>query len=93
MNLKNKIILLIADGWGIAPDGPGNYITKSDIPVFNQLIEKYPHSQNKAAGNSVGLPEGTQGNSEVGHLHMGAGRIVWQPYELINRAIKDGSFF
>ncbi|MBD3155416.1 MAG: 2,3-bisphosphoglycerate-independent phosphoglycerate mutase, partial [Candidatus Aenigmarchaeota archaeon] len=93
MEVKNKVILLIADGWGVAPDGPGNYVTKSKTPVFDKLLEKYPHCLNQAAGNAVGLPEGSQGNSEVGHLHMGAGRIVWQPYELINRAIKDGSFF
>ncbi len=93
MEVKNKVILLIADGWGVAPDGPGNYVTKSETPVFDSLLEKYPHCLNQAAGNAVGLPEGSQGNSEVGHLHMGAGRIVWQPYELINRAIKDGSFF
>jgi 2,3-bisphosphoglycerate-independent phosphoglycerate mutase len=93
MEVKNKVILLIADGWGVAPDGPGNYVTKSETPVFGELLEKYPHCLNQAAGNAVGLPEGSQGNSEVGHLHMGAGRIVWQPYELINRAIKDRSFF
>ncbi|MBL7169595.1 MAG: 2,3-bisphosphoglycerate-independent phosphoglycerate mutase [Candidatus Aenigmarchaeota archaeon] len=91
--MKNKVILLIADGWGIAPDGPGNYITKSKTLVFDRLLEKYPHCQNQAAGNAVGLPEGTQGNSEVGHLHMGAGRIIWQPFEIINRSIENKSFF
>jgi len=93
MEVKNKVILLVTDGWGVAPDSPGNYVTKSETPVFDELLEKYPYCLNQAAGNAVGLPEGSQGNSEVGHLHMGAGRIVWQPYELINRAIKDGSLF
>lgn len=93
MEIKNKVILLVADGWGVAPDGPGNYVTKSETLVFDKLLEDYPHCLNQAAGNAVGLPKGSQGNSEVGHLHMGAGRIVWQPYELINRAIKNGSFF
>ncbi|MEM5792937.1 MAG: 2,3-bisphosphoglycerate-independent phosphoglycerate mutase [Candidatus Aenigmatarchaeota archaeon] len=88
-----RIILIVADGWGVAPDGPGNYVKKSKTPVYNQLLKEYPHCINKACGNAVGLPEGSQGNSEVGHLHLGAGRIVWQPLELINRSIRDGSFF
>ncbi|MBD3309813.1 2,3-bisphosphoglycerate-independent phosphoglycerate mutase [Candidatus Woesearchaeota archaeon] len=92
-DIKRKVILLIQDGWGVAPPGPGNYIEQADKPVFDSLIKKYPHTQNKASGNAVGLPEGSQGNSEVGHLHMGAGRIVWQMYEVINRTIKDKSFF
>ena len=74
MEVKNKVILLVTDGWGVAPDSPGNYVTKSETPVFDELLEKYPYCLNQAAGNAVGLPEGSQGNSEVGHLHMGAGR-------------------
>ncbi len=88
-----KVILLVQDGWGIAPPGPGNYIDMANTPVFDSLLTKYPHCQNKASGNAVGLPKGTQGNSEVGHLHLGAGRIVWQMYEKINKAMEDGSFF
>jgi 2,3-bisphosphoglycerate-independent phosphoglycerate mutase len=88
-----KIILIIMDGWGCAPPGPGNFITQAKTPHFNFLSKCYPCTQNKASGNAVGLPEGTQGNSEVGHLHLGAGRIVLQKFEKINQSIKDGSFF
>ena len=93
MKLKHRVILVIMDGWGIAPPGPGNYIAQANTPNFDYFIKHYPHSQNKAAGNAVGLPKNTEGNSEVGHLHLGAGRIVWQMYERINRAIRNGSFF
>ncbi|MBD3354478.1 2,3-bisphosphoglycerate-independent phosphoglycerate mutase [Candidatus Woesearchaeota archaeon] len=90
---KNKVILLIADGWGFSKKRKGNYIKQAKTPVFENLKKKYPHTLNKASGEAVGLPEGSQGNSEVGHLHMGAGRIVWQLYSKINKAIKDKSFF
>jgi len=93
MKVKNRVILLIADGWGYAKPGKGNYISQANTPIFNNLLKEYPHTLNLAAGNAVGLPKGAQGNSEVGHLHMGAGRIVWQEYEKINKAIKDKSFF
>ena len=93
MQRKRKIILIIQDGWGIAPLGPGNFISLAKTPNFNSFLKHYPHSQNKASGEAVGLPKGVQGNSEVGHLHLGAGRIVWQMYELINREINNGEFF
>lgn len=88
----NRVILLVLDGWGVAPPGEGNYISQAETPNFNRLVREYPNTINQAAGNAVGLPERAQGNSEVGHLHMGAGRIVWQMYEKINRAVKDGRF-
>jgi 2,3-bisphosphoglycerate-independent phosphoglycerate mutase len=88
-----KIILIVMDGWGCAPPGPGNFISQAKTPHFNFLSKCYPCTQNKCSGNAVGLPEGTQGNSEVGHLHLGAGRIVMQKYEKINRSIRDKSFF
>jgi len=90
--VRKPIVLIILDGWGIAPPGPGNYILQAKTPNFDRLLKNYPHTENEAAGNAVGLPTGAQGNSEVGHLHLGAGRIVWQMYERINRSIKDGSF-
>lgn len=93
MKTDRRVVLIVADGWGIAPAGPGNYIEQSNKPNFDRLWGMYPHCQNQAAGNAVGLPSGSQGNSEVGHLHLGAGRVIWQMYELINRSIKDGSFF
>lgn len=85
--------MVVMDGWGIAPPSPGNYISQARTPNFDYFFSHYPHCQNKAAGQAVGLPKGTEGNSEVGHLHMGAGRIVLQMYEVINRAIRDKSFF
>lgn len=88
-----KVILVVQDGWGIAPKGKGNYIAMAKTPNFNSYLQKYPHCENLAAGNAVGLPKGSQGNSEVGHLHMGAGRIVWQMYEKINKEVKNGGFF
>lgn len=88
-----KVVLIVMDGWGIAPKGPGNFIAQASTPNYERLLKEFPHCQNEAAGNSVGLPAGSQGNSEVGHLHLGAGRIVWQMYEQINRAISDRSFF
>lgn len=90
---KNKVILVVADGWGIAPDGPGNYISFADTHHFDGFLKKYPHCENEASGLAVGLPFGAQGNSEVGHLHMGAGRIVWQMFQRVNSAIEDKSFF
>lgn len=89
--MKNKVVLIVNDGWGVAPPGPGNYLEQADTPFFDRIWNQYPHCLNKSSGNAVGIPEGSQGNSEVGHLHLGAGRVVWQMYELINRAIKDGS--
>lgn len=93
MKSKNPVVLLIMDGWGIAPLGPGNYIWQAKTPNFDNIIKKYPHTKNEASGLAVGLPKGSQGNSEVVHLHLGAGRIVWQNYQLINNYIKDKSFF
>ena len=88
-----RVILVVMDGWGIAPKSPGNFIEMAKKPNFDYLFQKYPHTQNEASGNAVGLPKGLQGNSEVGHLHLGAGRIVLQMLEKINRSIKDQSFF
>ena len=88
-----KVILVIADGWGIASPGPGNYISFANTPNFDEFLKKYPHCENKASGLAVGLPVGTQGNSEVGHLHMGAGRIIQQMFQRVNKAIEDRTFF
>lgn len=93
MKPKHRVVLIVADGWGVAAPGSGNYIAQAKTPFFNSLINNFPHTINQAAGNAVGLPAGLQGNSEVGHLHIGAGRIVWQMLELINRSIKNKAFF
>jgi len=86
-------ILCILDGWGIAPDSAGNAITKASPQTFKHLIENYPNTHLEASGPSVGLPENQDGNSETGHLNIGAGRIVFQDLALINMSIADGSFF
>ncbi len=88
-----KVILCILDGWGIAPASPGNAIAQANPQTYNYLLQNFPHSELLASGPAVGLPEGQDGNSETGHLNIGAGRIVYQDLALINMAIADGSFF
>ncbi|MFZ0340917.1 MAG: 2,3-bisphosphoglycerate-independent phosphoglycerate mutase [Gaiellaceae bacterium] len=84
---------MILDGWGIAPPGPGNAIELADTPVFDRLWRDFPHAQLAASGPAVGLPEGQMGNSEVGHLTIGSGRILDQDLVRVSRSIEDGSFF
>jgi 2,3-bisphosphoglycerate-independent phosphoglycerate mutase len=84
---------VILDGWGCAPPGPGNAISLAKTPVFDRLWAEYPHTTLKASGEAVGLPPGQMGNSEVGHLTIGSGRVLDQDLQRINRAIEDGSFF
>jgi 2,3-bisphosphoglycerate-independent phosphoglycerate mutase len=87
------VALVILDGWGIAPPGPGNAIELADTPVFDRLWRDYPHATLVASGEAVGLPKGQMGNSEVGHLTIGSGRILDQDLQRVNRAIRDGSLF
>lgn len=87
------VILLILDGWGIAPAWGGNAISQARTPNFDQLWRQCPHAELKASGNEVGLPGHEAGNSEVGHLNIGAGRIVYQDISRISQSIKDGSFY
>ena len=87
------VALVILDGWGCAPAGPGNAVELADTPVFDDLWRRFPHTSLDASGESVGLPPGQMGNSEVGHLTIGAGRVVFQDLVRIDRAIEDGSFF
>jgi 2,3-bisphosphoglycerate-independent phosphoglycerate mutase len=82
------LALVILDGWGLAEAGPGNAISRADTPTFDALWDEYPHTQLSASGHDVGLPDGQMGNSEVGHLNLGAGSIVEQDLARI-----DGSFF
>jgi 2,3-bisphosphoglycerate-independent phosphoglycerate mutase len=84
---------VILDGWGLAPPGPGNAVELADTPVFDRLWERWPHTQLIACGRAVGLPEGQMGNSEVGHLNLGAGAIVRQDLTRIDDAVDDRSFF
>lgn len=86
-------MLVILDGWGLAPAGPGNAVSMAKTPSFDFLWSHYPHLKLAASGEEVGLPAGQIGNSEVGHLNIGAGRVVWQDLPRITKSIKDGSFF
>ncbi|NLN15538.1 MAG: 2,3-bisphosphoglycerate-independent phosphoglycerate mutase [Tissierellia bacterium] len=90
---KKPVMLIILDGWGIGEDYPGNAIKLANTPNFDRLMEKYPNSELDASGLEVGLPEGQMGNSEVGHLNIGAGRVVYQDLPKINKTIEDGDFF
>ncbi len=87
------VVLCVLDGWGIAPDGPANAVTRADTPRIDRLFARYPHARLESSGRAVGLPDGVMGNSEVGHLTMGAGYVRYQEFVRINDAIADGSFF
>jgi 2,3-bisphosphoglycerate-independent phosphoglycerate mutase len=87
------VALVILDGWGCAPPGPGNAVELARTPVFDAVWDRYPHTTLDASGEAVGLPPGQMGNSEVGHLTIGSGRILDQDFQRVNRAIADGSFF
>jgi 2,3-bisphosphoglycerate-independent phosphoglycerate mutase len=88
-----SLALVVLDGWGLAPPGPGNAVSLAGTPNFDKLWGEYPHTTLDASGRSVGLPDGQMGNSEVGHLNLGAGSIVKQDLMRIDDAIADGSFF
>jgi 2,3-bisphosphoglycerate-independent phosphoglycerate mutase len=87
------VALVILDGWGCAPAGPGNAVELADTPVFDRLWETCPHTTLKASGEAVGLPHGQMGNSEVGHLTIGAGRVLLQDLMRVNKAIESGELF
>jgi 2,3-bisphosphoglycerate-independent phosphoglycerate mutase len=87
------VALVILDGWGIAPPGPGNAIELAETPVFDRLWRDFPHAQLEASGAAVGLPAGQMGNSEVGHLTIGSGRILFQDLVRVNKAIESGELF
>ena len=84
---------MILDGWGLAAPGPGNAVELAETPVFDRLWAQYPHTSLKASGEAVGLPPGQMGNSEVGHLTIGSGRVLFQDLMRVNKSIADGSFF
>ncbi|HZT85936.1 MAG TPA: 2,3-bisphosphoglycerate-independent phosphoglycerate mutase [Gaiellaceae bacterium] len=84
------VALVVLDGWGIAPPGPGNAVELAETPVFDRLWREFPHAQLVASGEAVGLPEGQMGNSEVGHLTIGSGRILFQDLVRVNRAVASG---
>jgi 2,3-bisphosphoglycerate-independent phosphoglycerate mutase len=87
------VALVILDGWGCAPPGPGNAIELASTPVFDRLWREFPHTLLEASGEAAGLPPGQMGNSEVGHLTIGSGRRLYQDLMRVNRSIAEGSFF
>ncbi len=91
--MKKPVVLIIMDGWGLADASEGNAVSLAKTPNYDRLVKTYPHTTLKASGMSVGLPEGQMGNSEVGHMNIGGGRIVYQSLTRIHKAIDDGSFF
>lgn len=88
--MNRKVLLMILDGWGIAVNKEVSAVDKANTPFIDSLYHKYPHSRLEASGLAVGLPEGQMGNSEVGHMNIGAGRIVYQDLVRINKAVDDG---
>ena len=89
--MAKKALLMILDGWGIGPHDRSNVIYSTPTPHWDALLERYPHSQLMACGEDVGLPDGQMGNSEVGHLNIGGGRVVYQDLVKINKAIREGA--
>ena len=87
------VVLCVLDGWGIAPDSPSNAVTRAKTPRLRALTKTYPHATLRASGRDVGLPDGVMGNSEVGHLTMGAGYVQYQELVRINDACENGSFY
>ena len=90
---KKPTVLLILDGYGINERTEGNAVAMAKTPVMDGLMKEYPFVKGNASGMAVGLPDGQMGNSEVGHLNMGAGRIVYQELTRITKEIQDGDFF
>lgn len=91
--VQNRVILVVRDGWGYSEEIEGNAAYLAHTPNNDRYLNEYAWTTLKCTGNAVGLPDGTQGGSEPGHLTIGAGRVVWQPLEAINRAIRDESFY
>ncbi len=90
---KKPVMLMILDGFGIAPNGDGNAVAIANKPNYDKLVANYPHSELQASGMFVGLPDGQMGNSEVGHLNIGAGRIIYQELTRITKEISEGGLF
>lgn len=93
MQPKKPLVLLILDGWGYREERESNAILQANTPVMDKLWAEYPHTLISGSGLDVGLPDGQMGNSEVGHVNLGSGRVVYQDFTRITKAIKDGDFF
>src|SRR6266481_2873735 len=90
---KGPLALIILDGFGYRAEREGNAIAQAEMPFYHELLERYPHTLIQSSGECVGLPKGVMGNSNVGHLGIGAGRVVRGDLERINHEIKNGEFF
>ena len=93
MKFPGPLVLVVLDGWGLREERAGNAIKLARTPSYLELLDRYPHSSLQASGEYVGLPEGQMGNSEVGHITMGAGRVVYQDLTRIDKSVTDGDFF
>src|SRR3954463_15488051 len=93
MPLRDPVVLVVLDGWGYREEREGNAIALANTPTWDRLWTRAPRTLLDASGLAVGLPQGQMGNSEVGHLNLGAGRVVMQDLVRINQSIADGSFF
>ncbi|MCD8365601.1 MAG: 2,3-bisphosphoglycerate-independent phosphoglycerate mutase [Clostridiales bacterium] len=91
--MKKPVVLMVLDGYGLNDNPEGNAIAMADTPVMDRLMEEYPFVKGNASGLAVGLPDGQMGNSEVGHMNIGAGRIIYQDLTRITKSIEDGDFF
>ena len=91
--MRKPVALIILDGFGYLPTDQGNAVKQANTPVFDSLLEHYPHTLVGASGEDVGLPDGQMGNSEVGHLNIGSGRVVYQELTRITKEIREGSLF
>lgn len=89
---QRKVILVIMDGWGLGKVASSDAILNANVPFTRSLYKNYPNTTLITCGEAVGLPDGQMGNSEVGHLNLGAGRVVYQELQRINVAVRDGSF-
>lgn len=92
MSRPKPVALIIMDGFGLRGEVMGNAVAQANKPNYDRYMAEYPHTTLTACGEAVGLPEGQMGNSEVGHLNIGAGRIVYQDLTRISKSIRDGEF-
>lgn len=90
---KKPVVLMVLDGYGLSDKTEGNAIAMANTPVMDKLMKEYPFVKGNASGSYVGLPDGQMGNSEVGHMNIGAGRIIYQDLTRITKSIEDGDFF
>ncbi|MCA1636530.1 MAG: 2,3-bisphosphoglycerate-independent phosphoglycerate mutase, partial [Acidobacteria bacterium] len=93
INRRGPLALIILDGWGYTPQREGNAIALAETPFYDEILEKYPHTLIEASGTCVGLPANVMGNSEVGHLNMGSGRVIMTDLRRIDHAVETGAFF